>query len=434
MPHEIIIPRLGWSMDEGTLARWLVQPGETVRAGQPVFELEVEKATQEIEATADGIVYLPPDSPAPGSVVAVGAVIGYLLVPGEAPPTASGPHAASPAAAADTDERRPTAAAASSSQETAPPHGQRISPRAARLAAELGVDTSAVRGSGTSGRIRERDVRTAGRRNSPNVQSRAGTSNGKLTGLVSLVTGAARGIGQSIADRLAAAGSTVIYSDIDAAGAETAARTGGGHARRLDVTNAGEINEVVDGIVREFGRLDVLVNNAGINTLAHRVPIDQFPREEWDRILAVDLTGVYEVSRAAAAVMRRAGGGRIINVASIVGLVPLRLQCAYIAAKAGVVNLTKAMALELASAGILVNAVAPGSTLTEGTRQLFYGPDGKFSDKAQRMIDHVPLGRPGRPEEIAVAVEFLADPENTYMTGHVLVVDGGWIAGYARDF
>jgi NAD(P)-dependent dehydrogenase (short-subunit alcohol dehydrogenase family) len=256
-----------------------------------------------------------------------------------------------------------------------------------------------------------------------------------LTGKVSLVTGAARGIGQAIANRLAANGSRVAYTDVDDAGArEAAGRSPGALALRLDVTRPAEINAAIEQVVAAWGRLDIVVNNAGVNTLAHRVPIDQFPREEWDRLLAVDLTGVYEVSRAAARVMRGQGGGRIINIASIVGLVPLRLQCAFVAAKAGVVNLTRAMALELGPHGILVNGIAPGSTLTEGTRQLFYGEGGKFRDSVQRMLDHVPLGRPATTDEIAVAALFLADPENSYMNGHVLTVDGGWTAGYARDF
>ena len=256
-----------------------------------------------------------------------------------------------------------------------------------------------------------------------------------LTGKVCLVTGAARGIGQAIADRLAANGSRVVYTDVDADGAsQAAARVPGAAALKMDVTRSEEVNAVVDRVAAEHGRLDVLVNNAGVNTLSHRVTIDQFPREEWDRILAVDLTGVYEVSRAASRVMRAQKAGRIINIASIAGLVPLRLQCAFIAAKAGVVNLTKAMALELGPHGILVNAVAPGSTLTEGTRRLFYGDDGLFHHAVQRMLDHVPLGRPATTDEIAVAVLFLADPENSYMNGHVLTVDGGWTAGYAREF
>ncbi len=254
-----------------------------------------------------------------------------------------------------------------------------------------------------------------------------------LSGTVSLVTGAARGIGRAIADRLAANGSRVVYTDMDAAAASegVAAPSFG---MKLDVTCAADISAVIDETLARCGRLDLVVNNAGINTLAHRVTVDEFPREEWDRIMAVDLDGVFEVSRAAARVMKRQGSGRIINIASIAGLVPLRLQCAYVAAKAGVVNLTRAMALELGPHGILVNAIAPGSTLTVGTRQLFYAADGKFHEKAQRMIDHVPLGRPGTTDEMAVAALFLADPENSYMTGHILTVDGGWTAGYTRDF
>jgi NAD(P)-dependent dehydrogenase (short-subunit alcohol dehydrogenase family) len=254
-----------------------------------------------------------------------------------------------------------------------------------------------------------------------------------LTGKVSLVTGAARGIGRAIADRLAANGSLVYYTDLDSGEAQAAA---GPNARslRLDVTDPESIAAAARRVADEFGRLDVLVNNAGVNTLAHRVPTDQFPRDEWDRILAVDLTGVYESSRAFAGLMRSQKSGRIINIASIAGLVPLRLQCAFVAAKAGVVNLTKAMALELAPDGILVNGIAPGSTLTDGTRKLFYGDDGLFRESVRRMLDHVPLGRPATVDEIAVAALFLADPENTYMSGHILVVDGGWTAGYARDF
>lgn len=256
-----------------------------------------------------------------------------------------------------------------------------------------------------------------------------------LSGKVCLVTGAARGIGRAIADRLAANGGTTYYTDLSAEDATSAASTSPlGRGLRLDVTDPVSVADAVSRIVSETGRLDVLVNNAGVNTMAHRVPIDQFPRAEWDRILAVDLTGLYETSRAAAAVMRTQKCGRIINIASIAGLVPLRLQCAFVAAKAGVVNLTKAMALELGPAGVLVNGIAPGSTLTDGTRALFYGDDGLFRESVQRMLDHVPLGRPATVDEIAVAALFLADPENSYMNGHILTVDGGWTAGYARDF
>jgi 3-oxoacyl-[acyl-carrier protein] reductase len=254
-----------------------------------------------------------------------------------------------------------------------------------------------------------------------------------LSGKVSVVTGAARGIGQAIADRLAANGSRVVYTDVEDA-SPAAARSPGAVAMTMDVTKRAQIDGVIRRVVDELGRLDILVNNAGINTFKHRVSIDEFPREEWDRILAVDLTGLFEVSQAAARVMQSQGSGRIINIASVVGLVPLRLQCAYVAAKAGVVNLTRSMALELGPRGILVNGIAPGSILTDGTKQLFYAPGGQFRESVEKMLAHVPLGRPGTADEIAVAVLFLADPQNTYTHGHILTVDGGWTAGYTREF
>lgn len=251
---------------------------------------------------------------------------------------------------------------------------------------------------------------------------------------VALVTGAGKGIGQAIADKLAANGATVFYTDLQEENAVKAAAKAGGYALKLDVTDSGEIASAMDTVLARCGRLDIVVNNAGINTLAHRVTTDQFPREEWDRIVAVDLTAVYEMSKAAAQIMRRQQRGRIINISSIGGVVPLRLQCAFTAAKAGVNNLTRAMAIEFGRDGILVNAIAPGSVMTEGTQKLFYGDDGLFRENVQSMIDHVPLGRPGTPDEIAVAALFLAAPENTYLSGHILVVDGGWTAGYHRDF
>ncbi|MDB5353506.1 MAG: fabG 3 [Planctomycetota bacterium] len=256
-----------------------------------------------------------------------------------------------------------------------------------------------------------------------------------LAGKVSLVTGAARGIGQAIAEALAANGSTVVFTDVEESSVREASdRVPGSYGKVMDVTKVNQIESVLGWIKSTLGRLDIVVNNAGINTLAHRVTIDEFPRSEWDRILAVDLTGLYEVSRASASLMKSQGSGRIINIASIAGLVPLRLQCAFVAAKAGVVNLTKAMALELGPHGILVNGIAPGSTLTEGTRKLFYGEDGSFRSSVAQMLAHIPLGRPGETREIAVAALFLADPENSYMNGHILTVDGGWTAGYAREF
>jgi len=255
-----------------------------------------------------------------------------------------------------------------------------------------------------------------------------------LSGQVALVTGAGRGIGQAIADAMVENGASVIYSDIDVEAVKTAARLSKrAEALEMDVGDSKRVEEVIDHVVAEWGRLDILVNNAGINTL-DRVNIDQVSLAEWERIVRVDLTGLFLVSRLASRCMIRQKAGRIINIVSVVGLVPLRLQSAFVAAKAGAANLTRAMALELGPQGILVNAVAPGSILTDSTRRLFYGENGSFKRAAGDLIAHIPLGRPGTPKEVANAALFLAAPESSYINGHILTVDGGWSAGYLREF
>jgi NAD(P)-dependent dehydrogenase (short-subunit alcohol dehydrogenase family) len=256
-----------------------------------------------------------------------------------------------------------------------------------------------------------------------------------LEGQVAVVTGAAQGIGQAIADALATNGARVVFSDINEAKVIDAASqhehcTG----TMLDVTDEEQINAVTQRVLDEFGRLDIWVNNAGINSVKERETIEEYPREVWDQIIQVDLTGLYLASRAAAKIMVPQKSGRIINIASVAGLVPLRLQSAFVAAKAGVVNLTKSMAIELGGQGVLVNGIAPGSIMTEATRGLFYGEGGTFKASVQQLLDHIPLARPGTPEEIAHAALFLAAPESSYINGHILVVDGGWTAGYSRDF
>ncbi|MDP6594982.1 MAG: SDR family NAD(P)-dependent oxidoreductase [Candidatus Poribacteria bacterium] len=262
----------------------------------------------------------------------------------------------------------------------------------------------------------------------------------ELQGKVALVTGAARGIGKAIANKLAQNGATVIFADINhplvqqTAGQADQQFESNCQPLQMDVRDPEQVEQGIQHILTDFGHLDILINNAGINTLAHRVNIDQFPLAEWQQILDVDLTGLFTVSQYASRPMIAQQQGRIVNIASVAGLVPLRLQCAFTAAKAGVVNLTKAMAIELGSNGVLVNGVAPGSVLTEGTRKLFYSDDAKFRQSMQSLLDHIPLGRPAETEEIAHAVLFLVAPESSYINGHVLVVDGGWTAGYLREF
>jgi len=257
----------------------------------------------------------------------------------------------------------------------------------------------------------------------------------ELNGKVALVTGAGRGIGQAIAHKLAANGARVGYTDISEEGArQGAAGKAGCAARRLDVTNPEDIAAGVQWVRDTFGGLDILVNNAGVNTMKHRVTLEQFPQDEWDWIVNTDLTGCYRVTRAFVPLLFERGGGRIVNIASVFGLVPARLQCAFVAAKAGVINLTKAMALEFAERGVLVNAIAPGSIPIEGTAGLFIGKDPVMKARMEGMLSHIPLHRFGKVEDIAHAALFLAAPENDYITGSVMTVDGGWTAGYSRDF
>jgi len=257
-----------------------------------------------------------------------------------------------------------------------------------------------------------------------------------LEGKFALVTGAARGIGRSIADTLSANGAAVAYVDINFTRVkEAAARSQGGLAVEIDISNEQSVESALAKVMKQFGRLDILVNNAGVNTAKHRVNIDQFPLEEWDRIVKIDLTGTFLVSRSASRFMMKQKDGRIINIASVLGVIPARLQCAFTSAKAGIVHLTRTMAIELGEHGILVNCVAPGSTLTEGTRNLFYGENAAEKDRAQRVLSHIPLGRVGTVEEMAHAVLFFAAPESGYVTGQTLCVDGGWSAGgFFRDF
>jgi len=252
-----------------------------------------------------------------------------------------------------------------------------------------------------------------------------------LDGQVALVTGAGRGIGEGIARMLAANGAQVVYADRDISTAKaSAAKSPRAIPMLIDITDAAQVEAGIARIEKECGRLDILVNNAGIGIAGEfRVNVDQFSISEWERVLKVDLTGTFLVSRFAAQVMIKRKYGRIINIASTLGVVPARLQCAYTAAKAGVVHLSKTMAIELAPQNILVNCIGPG------TMENVYVAGSCLNDARDRILSHVPMGRPGTFEDIAHAVTFFAAPENSYVTGQTLCVDGGWTAGgFFRDF
>ncbi len=259
-----------------------------------------------------------------------------------------------------------------------------------------------------------------------------------LNNKVAIVTGGANGIGKAIVKIFLDNGARVVIADVsDNDGKKTRdemSKSGTCLYLHADVAIPEQVNSMVDRVMQEFQAIDILVNNAGINIGGDRVDMHEFTEENWDRILAVDLNSLFYCSQAVSKVMIRQESGRIINIGSVLGSIPARQQIAFVAAKAGNHNMTKAMALELAPHGILVNCVAPGSTLTIQTQKLFYDKDADKAAMAQRLLSHIPLGRPGKVEDIANAVLFLSGEESSYITGHILTVDGGWTCGCFRDF
>jgi len=239
--------------------------------------------------------------------------------------------------------------------------------------------------------------------------------------LVTLITGARRGIGRIIALRLASLG-PVALNDI-APGKEELekvadeVRAAGGEALVVagDVTKSDDVDAVVKQVVTDLGRLDLLVNNAGITRdgLLLRMTDDQ-----WRSVIEVNLTGAFLCSRAAAKIMLRQRSGRIVNMASVVGVMGNAGQANYAASKAGLIGLTKSMARELAPRGITVNAIAPGFIVSPMTDEL-------SDDAKEKLFAQIPLGRLGTPEDVAEVVAFFASPAASYITGQVLKVDGG---------
>jgi 3-oxoacyl-[acyl-carrier protein] reductase len=247
---------------------------------------------------------------------------------------------------------------------------------------------------------------------------------------VTLITGGAAGIGRATALRFAAEGAVVALCDVnEAAGRDTLSLLGA-QARfdKVDVTNRQEAQDWIDAIAAEFGRIDIFINNAGIlrDGLLVKVKegqlVSQMPESDFDRVIAVNLKGVFNCTQAVAPVMIRQGGGVILNATSVVGLDGNFGQTNYVASKAGVVGMTKVWARELGRFGIRVNAVAPGFTATEMVVAM---PEKII----ENMIAHTPLGRMGQPADIANAYLFLASDEASFITGITLRVDGGIVVG-----
>lgn len=253
-----------------------------------------------------------------------------------------------------------------------------------------------------------------------------------LTGRVAVVTGAASGIGRSSAVLLGAAGAAVLCADLDAAGAEATAahiEEAGSRAlaRRVDVTVPGQVDDLVDEAVAELGRLDVMANVAGIIVQS---PVVDFDDDAFDRIMAVNLKGVFRGCRAAARVMSAQGSGSIVNMASAAIDTPSPGLAGYGMAKAAVVQLTRVLATEMGPLGVRVNAVAPGFVETAMTSRRFTSADGSVDEAhRQAVLDAVarstPLRTVGRPEDIAHAVLYLASDASRFVTGQIVRPNGG---------
>ena len=255
---------------------------------------------------------------------------------------------------------------------------------------------------------------------------------------VAVVTGAARGIGKKIAADYIRHGARVVIGDVlDEAGEATAAELGPGASYvHCDISDLGQVKGMLDRAEAIAGHLDILVNNAAYNPANpdERTTVDKYPDEVFVKTIDVDINGTYYCSKYAAVRMVKQKSGRIINIASVAGKVPLRNQIGHVVGKAGVISLTEAMALELGQHGVGVNAIAPGSTVTDATRGLFYNEDGSFNQEGEKLVSFVPSRRPGQIEDIANAALFLASDMASYINGHTVVVDGGWTCGFMRDF
>jgi meso-butanediol dehydrogenase / (S,S)-butanediol dehydrogenase / diacetyl reductase len=251
----------------------------------------------------------------------------------------------------------------------------------------------------------------------------------KLAGKIALVTGAGSGIGQAIAVLFAAEGARVGVADFSEAGGAATVdqiRRAGGEAEfyQVDVAKSTDVQRMVAGVVQRWGRLDILCNNAGIGVAATVVDTAE---EDWDRTLAVDLKGVFLGCKYAIPSMIERGGGVIVNTSSVAGQVGVPNRAAYCAAKAGVVGLTKSIAVDFVGRNIRINAICPGTVDSPWIQKILSAQTDPVGER-QRMVERQPMGRMGEPAEIARAALYLACDDSAFVTGTALIIDGGLMA------
>ena len=238
-----------------------------------------------------------------------------------------------------------------------------------------------------------------------------------LDGMVALVTGGSRGIGFAVARRLVAEGARVALVSTKQDGSDAAAEKLGAAARgyACDISDFSAVQELVAKVAADFGKIDILVNNAGITRDGL---ILRMSEDDWDKVLDTNLKGAFNTCKAVVRLMMKARYGRIVNISSVVGICGNPGQCNYAAAKAGLIGFSKSLAREMASRNITVNAIAPGLVETDMSAAL-------PQEARDALLNGVPLGRAGQPDDIAGAVNFLVGPDASYITGHVICVDGG---------
>ncbi|MBI2085600.1 MAG: 3-oxoacyl-ACP reductase FabG [Candidatus Aenigmarchaeota archaeon] len=247
-----------------------------------------------------------------------------------------------------------------------------------------------------------------------------------FSGKVALVTGSSRGIGRAIALKLAELGADVIVNSTKLESAKTVSKEIESMGRdsfavQADVSNGRQVRDMLDSAIKKFDKVDILVNNAGIVNQGSLLNLEE---KQWDKLISVDLKGVFLCSKGAAKYMAEQKYGKIVNIASVAGLMSFQGLAHYCSAKAAVISFTKEIALELAPLGINVNAIAPGAIETDMTKDIKNNPDA-----LNAVLSRIPMGRLGKPEEIASAAAFLVSDEASYITGATLVVDGGWTTG-----